>query len=391
MPESAIDLHKDWAGHWDLKRNLHFNHGSFGATPTAILLRQAEFVAGFNREREDFLWGDGQGVESALVTLREAVKPLARMVGADPQDMVFVDNVTDAFSSVIRSLPLGAGDQVLVTDHIYANFPAPLKELARRQGFEIVVAEIAYPLNDENEIVEAILAKVTLQTKLAVIDHITSPTAIIFPVKDIVAALRERGVDTFVDGAHGPGHLPVNVEDIGAAYYTANNHKWLCAPVGSGFLHVRRDRQDEIMPAVGSGGASHDTPFVDRFTWRGTKDMSPHFMVGEAIAYLEKIHPEGWPGIYRRNHALAVAARDILMSRLKIAAPCPEAMVGAIFTLPLEQFSFRGKLRNEMIARFGYGVVATEFNGRPFMRVCAHLYNNLGQYEEMAEALGEIL
>jgi isopenicillin-N epimerase len=393
------DLDKDWAEHWAFRRKFHFNHGSFGATPIKILERQAAMMAAFNAEREDWLWGTAD-TTSMLKLVPQAVNPLAEFVGADPADLVYVDNVTDAFSSVIRSLSLGTGDQVLVTNHIYANFPPPLKDLARWQGFEIVIAQIPYPVESDGQIVAAIMGKVTSRTKLAIIDHISSPSAIIFPVKNIVAALKEKNVDTFVDGAHGPGQVSVDVGDLGAAYYAANNHKWLCAPVGSGFLHVRRDRQAEIMPAVGSGAAHPDAPFAERFVWRGTKDMSAHLMVPETIEYLAALHPQGWEGIRCRNHELAVAARNILADALGVEKPCPDEMIGAMFTLPLGKLNFPpelmaewpvNRLRSVMIARYGYGVTTVEFEGQYLLRVTAHLYNNVGQYRELAAALEPVL
>lgn len=384
------DLDRDWAEHWTFRRKFHFNHGSFGATPTKMLERQAEMVAAFNAEREDWLWGTAD-TTSMLKLVPEAVPKLAAFVGADPDDLVYVDNVTDAFSSVLKSLSLKSGDQVLVTNHLYANFPSPLQDAARRFGFEVVMVEVPYPVEDEEQIFDAIMMQVTDRTRLAIIDHITSPTALLFPVKRLAAALKARGIDTFVDGAHGPGQVDVDVADIGAAYYAANNHKWMCAPVGSGFLHVRRDKQAEIMPAVGSGAAKMDTPFTERFVWRGTKDMSAHVMVPETLDYVAALHANGWIGIRERNHALAVEARNILADALNVAKPCPDEMIGAMFTLPLGRPDFPPTLRSMMIDRFGYGVVVVDFEGQYFLRVTAHLYNNVGQYRQLVEDFGAVL
>jgi isopenicillin-N epimerase len=390
-----INLNDDYAAQWDFRRALHFNHGSFGATPRRILERKFEILKRFNEDRDDFLWGDGRN-KSVLSDIAEAKKPLASFIGAQPQDIVYVDNVTDAFNSVFKSIDLGKGDEVLVTNHIYANFPPPLAEMAKRQGFKIVTVDVPYPPRDDDQIVESILSGVTDRTKLAFIDHITAPTALIFPVKRIVAALKEKGVDSFIDGAHVPGQIPLNVDDIGAAYYAGNHHKWLCVPTGTGFLHVRRDRQDMIMPAVGSGGANRETPFEDRFLWRGTKDVSSHLLVPETIDFMAGLHPKGWAGIYERNHELALAARDILTAKLGIEKPCPDHMVGSMFTLPLGRLDMPQNLEKEfgcnrlrvaMIERHGFGPYATEFEGQYLMRVSAHLYNNLDQYRQLADAL----
>ncbi|MCB9991351.1 MAG: aminotransferase class V-fold PLP-dependent enzyme [Rhodospirillales bacterium] len=379
---------------WDFKRKAHLNHGSFGATPRAILEKQAEFVRTFNLFREDMLWRQGF---DKLKDVRHAV---AAFVGVDTDDVVIVDNATDGFNAVLKSVPLGAGDEVLITSHAYSNYPPVFHEEAARRGFTIVVAEIPYPPESPQQIIDTILAKAGTKTKLAFIDHITSPTALIFPVKEIVAALQAQGIDTFVDGAHAPGQIPLDVKDIGAAYYTGNHHKWMCAPVASAFLYVRKDRQDCIMPAVGSGGASREAPFTERFAWTGTKDISAWACVPETIAYMASLHPDGWTGIMARNHALAVKARDLLCDRLGIIPPCEEAMFGSMFTLPLGSLQFDPETEQkapilrlyELVeARAGFGVYALPFGDQYLLRVSCHLYNEEKDYELLAEAMAEIV
>lgn len=246
--ESSVD----YKAFWDLKRPINVNHGSFGATPRVILEKQRLYQDEFNECRERFLWQGG------LARVAAAKDRMAAFIGAAAEDVVFVDNATDGFNAVLKSVPLGPGDEVLVTTHTYSNFPPVLQEEAARRGFKTVTATIPYPPKDEGQIIDTILEKVSGKTKLAIIDHITSPTALVFPVQKIVEALAEKGIDTFVDGAHAPGQVPLDMAEIGAAYYTGNHHKWLCAPVASAFLYVRKNRQDHIMPAIGSGMASRD-------------------------------------------------------------------------------------------------------------------------------------
>lgn len=384
------DFSHDYAAHWDLINKNPLNHGSFGASPVHILLRLAEREKDFNRDRERFMWH-----ELAPETIRVRAA-LAAFVGAAADDLVLIDNITEGFNTVIRSLPLGPGDEVLITNHIYSPYAPPLRDYAARQGFAVKTANVPYPPRDDDEIIAAILAGVTDKTKLLIVDHITSPTGIIFPVKRIVAALNGRGVDCFVDGAHAPGQVPVNVADIGAAYYSANNHKWICAPVSSGFLHVRADRQDNIVPVIASYPGHRGAPFAERFSWQGTKDLIPRLLVPETIEYMAKLHPQGWAGIFARNHALAVAAGDLMAGALGIAAPYPDHMFGSLFTLPLGTLQFdaqtealeAGKRLSAVLEkRTGLRAYGTLFEGQYLLRLSAHLYNNIGHYQALAAVL----
>jgi isopenicillin-N epimerase len=385
---APFDLTQDCAAHWDLVNRNPLNHGSFGATPAEILKKLAGREEQFNRDREQFLWHD---LNAETLRVRAA---LAKFVGAAVDDLVLVDNITEGINTVLRSLPLGPGDEVLITSHIYSPFPAPLGDLAAWRSFTVKTAEIPYPPRSDDDIINPILAAVTKKTKLAIVDHITSPTALIFPVKKIVAALAARGVDCFIDGAHAPGQIPVNAADIGAAYYSANNHKWLCAPVSSGFLHVRADRQADIVPVVASAPGHRGAKFAERFSWQGTKDMIPRMLVPETIEFMGKLHPQGWPGIMARNHALAVAARDLLTGALGIPAPCPHALFGSMFTLPLGPLQFDAEtlkklqpLSAALQEQTGLRVYSIPFGGQYLLRLSAHLYNNIRHYEALAKVL----
>lgn len=386
---------QNWKDVWNFTRYTSLNHGSVGATPVELMRKKAELDQYINGGREAFIRkGEYQQM------LDRSQQAVAAFVGAGQKDLVLTDRVTDALNSVVKSVDLGPGDELLVTNHIYPSYKDFLTGLSQRQGFKLVTVEIPYPLESDEQIVDAILAKASGHTRLALIDHISSPSALVFPVKRIVAALEEKGIDTFVDGAHAPGQLPVDVQDIGAAYYAGAHYKWLCAPWASGFLHVRSDKQHNIIPAVSSGDARLDVPFQDRFGWQGVMDPLPRIMIADTITYMTSLHPEGWDGIYKRNHDLAIEARDIVFGALGLPKACPDHMVGSMFTIPLKGLQFDDealkkptllKIYDYMTDRHRLEVYASEINGVYLPRVSCHLYNERQDYEKLAHAMVEFV
>ena len=308
-----------WADLWPLDPVVDYlNHGSFGACPIAILEKQSELRVRLEREPVDFL------VRALPGLLAEARAALAGFVGADGDDLAFVPNATAGVNAVVRSLAFSPGDEILTTDHAYAACKKTLDYAATRTGARVVVASIPFPLSSDEEIVSAVLSRVTSHTRLAMLDHVTSPTALVFPIERLVAGLSARGVDTLVDGAHALGMVPLDLTRIGAAYYTANAHKWLCAPKVAAFLHVRRDRQKGLHPvSISHGYAAGEARFKDEFDWTGTIDPTPAFCIPDCIAYLGGLLPGGWPELMATNGALALKARAILCEALGVPPPAP--------------------------------------------------------------------
>jgi isopenicillin-N epimerase len=381
---------QDYRHLWDIKSDVFTNHGSFGATPIAVLDKQAILEKEFNASREQFL---RQESDSQLLKSKEHI---SNLLGMAVSDFVFVDNVTEGFNTVIKSLQLQSGDEVIITNHSYNCFVPVLEVESQNRNFKVVTADIPYPMVSDEAVVDEILSRVTDKTKLCIVDHITSPTAFIFPVKKIVEALKKRGVETFVDGAHAPGQIDINVESIGAAYYTANHHKWLCAPVSSGFLYVRPDMQGGIHPLVSSYTAGESNDFSMRFLWQGTRNPSARILTGEAITYMEGLLSGGWNEIRDRNHNLAVKARDLLCAELNIAAPCQNDLFGSMFTIPLKDINIIDpesevnpaiQIYNYTQQRFGFGMYIQPFEGQYLLRCSCHLYNSIGDYKKVAEAI----
>ena len=373
---------------------MFLNHGSFGACPAAILKLQAKLRRQMEAEPVQFLW---RRYEERLEAARAVV---AQFVGARQRDLVFVTNATSGVNAVLRSVKLRSGDELLTTDHDYNACHNVLVEAAHRAGARLVVARVPFPVRSAEQILEAILESVTSRTRLAMIDHVTSSTSLVFPVARIVRELERRGVDTLVDGAHAPGMVPLDLSRLRPAYYTANLHKWVCAPKGAAFLWVREDKQRKMQPAVISHGNNTPRPgyssFQDRFDWAGTFDPSAWFCTGEVIRWMGELFPGGWRAIRNENHQLAVQARDSLCRELSVDAPCPGALLGSMATLPLPQkfqgLPRSGKIDSEQLRLYDeFGMEVPFFRiGQPerrYFRISAHLYNSLADYEYLAEAL----
>ncbi len=341
------------------------------------------------REPVDFL------VKALPPRLDAARQALAMFLNADPQDLVFVANATAGVNAVLRSLAFEPGDELLLTNHTYAACRKTVDFVTARSGARVVVANLPFPCRHEDEIVAAVLQCVSARTRLALLDHVTSPTALILPIARLVADLRARGVDTLVDGAHAPGMVPLALSDLDAAYYTGNAHKWLCAPKGAAFLHVRRDRQAALHPTVISHG--YTAGFHAEFDWTGTLDPTPWLCIPTALQYMGGLLRGGWPQVMATNRALALQARALLLQALAVAAPCPESMIGSIASIPLpaaaagapgarlDSKGLHDWFRERGVETWLYP------HPLPLLRISAQLYNNLGQFEKLAQLLGEAL
>ena len=386
----------EWAALWPLDPAVTFlNHGSYGACPTEILRHQTMLRAQLEAEPVRFL---GRELEGRLDAARAALAPF---VGADPDDLAFIGNATGGVNAVLRSLSLEVGDEVLTTDHAYAACRNTLDYVASRAGARVVVATIPFPVAAPPQVVDAVLARVTPRTRLALVDHITSPTGLILPIERIVAELAARGVETLVDGAHAPGMVPLDLRALGAAYYSANCHKWLCTPKGSAFLWVRRDRQAGVHPLTISHGAKGEragrTRFRLEFDWTGTQDPTAWLVVPTAIEYLAGLVPGGWPALMARNRALALEARRLLCAAAGTPPACPEEMIGSLASVILPdsvttEAGGRGvpePLQSRLLGAHGIEVPIMRWPASPrrLIRVSAQLYNRAEQYTRLAEAL----
>jgi isopenicillin-N epimerase len=392
-------VYAELARHWTLDPAVAFlNHGSFGACPSHVLAVQQELRARIERQPVLFL---SRELESLLDAARAA---LGQFVDADPDDLAFVPNATTGVNTVLRSLRFGPGDELLTTDHAYNACRNALRAVAQ-SGARVVTTAVPWPGTAPARVVDAVLGAVTARTRLALLDHVTSPTGLIFPVETLVRALQERGVDTVVDGAHAPGMLSLSIRGLGAAYYTGNCHKWLCTPKGSGFLHVRRDRQEHMLPlAISHGYNSNRTDrsrFRLLFDWGGTDDPTPFLCIPEAIRFLGALLPGGWPELMQRNRALALEGRAVLCAALRIPEPAPAEMIGSLASVPLpdstgplpDPGSLYDPVQRTLYDRYRIEVPVFTFPEHPrrLVRISAQLYNSRSQFELLARALTETL
>ena len=395
------------ASAWGLDPSITFlNHGSCGACPRPVLAAQQAWRDAMEAEPIDFL---GRQLAALMDGTRAA---LAAFLGADGEDLVFVPNATAGISTVLRSVRFQPGDQLLATSLEYNASLNALRYAAERDDAQVVIADIALPVLDRDAVVAAVLAHVTPQTKLALLSHITSPTGVILPIAELVRELDRRGIDSLIDGAHGPGMVPIDLDTLGAAYYTGNGHKWLSAPKGSAFLHVRRDRQTGIRPlAIGHGA---NVPLAGRSRFRlehdvmATQDPTPYLGMGAAITFMGSLLPGGWQSLMDANHALALEARDVLCDALDVAPLVADDMVGSIAAVPLRRPGSAlppgsgAAIHEQLFHEHRIEVPIYEIPGGPiapdgsaesitFVRISAQHYNSIEQYRRLAPILAALV
>lgn len=374
----------------------YLNHGSFGACPKCILEFQQELRTRLERQPVQFFVRDLEPL------LDQARAGLARFLMASADDLVFVPNATAGVNTVLHSLSFKPGDQLLVTDHEYNACRNAVVATAEKTGATVCVAALPFPLSSADQLSASILQHVNERTRLVLLDHVTSQTGLILPLQNLVPTLQQQGALVLVDGAHAPGMLPLDLNRLGADFYTGNCHKWLCAPKGAGFLHVQPRHQNCIRPLSISHGAN--SPRTDRsrflieFGWTGTWDPTAMLSVPEAIRFMDRLLPGGWQELMERNHALAVAGRRLLCEALAIDLPCPDSLLGALASLPLPDAKNTEPPRSPLYMdslqerlwtkhRIEAPVIPWPAPPKRLLRISAQAYNYLEQYRFLADLL----
>jgi isopenicillin-N epimerase len=387
--------------HWLLDDAVVFlNHGSFGACPRAVLEYQTELRRLAERQPVQFF------ARSLAPLLEESLGVLADFVGASADRVVFVPNATTGVNTVLRSLRFRRGDELLTTDHAYAACRNALDWMARREGLTVKVVRVPLPVSSPDEVIAALVAEVGPRTRLAMIDHVTSPTGLVLPVEILVPELQRRGVLVLVDGAHGPGMVPLALDALGADFYTGNCHKWVCAPKGAALLYADPRHHQDLWPlSISHGGFAPGLDAAARmraaFAWTGTSDPTAYLAVGRAIEVVAQLVDGGWPEVRRHNRELALRARRLLCDRLSCPALCPDSMIGSLaaVSLPHDPDSpdpahpGQSVLNRELLARAGIEVPVFHWPEHPhrLLRISAHLHNGFAEYEYLAAWLTEVL
>jgi isopenicillin-N epimerase len=357
------------------------NHGSFGACPRAVFERYQEWQLELEREPVLFLARRLDGL------LAEARGALGEYVGADPDDLVFVPNATSGVNIAAWPLGLQPGDEVLSTNLEYGALDLTWEHVCGDFGARYVRTPIPLPLGDEEEVVETIWTGVTGRTRVLYLSHHTSGTALTLPVAELCRRARERGIVTVVDGAHVPGHLPLNLRALDPDFYTGNCHKWLGAPKGAGFLYVRRELQRDVHPLVFSWGYEGDDPsFVMRHEKQGTRDPSAQLTVPTAIDWQRE---HDWDAVRERCHGLARQA----VSELGLESLVPgrrHDLFGQMVTLRLPD-SAPADLKQRLYDEYRIEIPTFERPGGNYIRVSFQGYNDAGDLERLKTALGALL
>ncbi|MEX0846748.1 MAG: aminotransferase class V-fold PLP-dependent enzyme [Ilumatobacteraceae bacterium] len=364
------------------------NHGSFGATPAPVFDEYQRLQ--LEMERQPVRWLQREA-DDRLAVARAA---LASYVGCDADELVYFPNPTQAINMVVRSLHLARGDEVLTTDHEYGAMDRTWRVVCAEANARYVQAHIPVPLPPADEVVERIWAGVTSRTKVLFISHITSATAVRFPVEELVRRANEAGIITIVDGAHVPGHIPLDVRAVGADFYTGANHKWLCAPKGSTFLYARRDVQPMLKPLVVSWGWESLNPsgstFIDHHEWQGTRDLAPFLATPAAIEWTQA---QGWAAQQQRSHDMVAAAIARVAALTGLPSMYPDdgfAWFGqmAVALLPdVDVVALKAALYDE----FCVELPVHRFADQPMLRISIAAYNDESDIDALIGALTALL
>jgi isopenicillin-N epimerase len=377
-----------WRQYWRLRPGtIYLNHGSFGPPPEPVRAARRQWQQRLDSQPMDFF------VRQYEPAWRDARRKLANFVGSSSDNLILVDNATTAMNVVADSFPLRPGDEVLLTDHEYGAVQRIWQRACQQAGAASPkTAEVPLPVHTTEQVVDAILAAVNERTRLIVVSHISSPTAIIFPVRDICHAARQRGIPVCVDGPHAPAQIALHIDQLDCDFYTASCHKWLSAPFGSGFLYVCPKQQSRIRPPVLSWGRlrpEQPATWADEFIWSGTRDPSAYLSIPAAIDFLESVPLETFRA---GTHELARYARQRLVELTAIEPPVPDSKewFASMALVPLPPGD-RQSLQDALWKRYAIEVPIVDWGGGRYIRVSCHLYNRSSDLDVLVRSLRELL
>ncbi len=363
---------------------LTVNHGSFGATPKPVLAVQEDWRRRMEAQPSRFM---RMILPDAL---RAAAEAMARFLGAEGKDLAFLENATTGCNAVLRSRRLKQGDEVLVLTHGYGAVRNTVRYVTELVGARMTEAALPYPHPDADGVVAALAEAITPRTRLAVLDHITSPSALVLPLARMIAACHARGVPVLVDGAHGPGQVDIDLRALGADWYVGNCHKWLCAPKGAAFIWASPERQEGLHPVTISHG--YGKGFLEEFDWTGTRDFSAFLAVPAAIEFHDRL---GGPALRTRNIALAAEATALIARRLNTEPGATGELAGSmgVVRLPItgDVSAERARVLRQHLLDQRTDVPLHAIADGIWMRISAYAYNELADYEKLAEIAARVM
>jgi isopenicillin-N epimerase len=385
MSSMAVDLRSEFL----LDPEVTFlNHGSFGACPKPVFADYQRWQLELERQPVEFL---GRRYHDLMAESRAA---LGTYLNAPPDDLIYVDNATAGVNVVVKSLALEPGDEVVTTDHEYGACDLTWQFLQERNGITVNRVHVALPVTTQDDLFETIWAQVTERTKVIYLSHITSFSALIFPVEEICRRAREAGIFTLIDGAHAPGQIPLDMQAIGADCYAGNLHKWLCAPKGAGFLYVRPEHQEWMQSVIVSWGwGDREAPvasqFIRRNQWQGTRDPAAFLTVPAAIQFQAE---NDWESIRARCHELVSLARRRIATLTDLAVISPQSTDWFVqmVTCPVRTADIE-RLKVGLYEQYRVEIPCMEWQGKQFVRVSIQAYNTPEDVDCLLEGLGRLL
>lgn len=369
----------------------YLNHGTVGAPPVRVLKKQQALRDEIERLPARFMLRELALEQPApwrsVSRLRDAVAPVAAFLGARPDDLVFVPNVTTGTNAVLRSVALAAGDEIVISDRAYGAVTLAAEAVARERGAILRIIEVPHPVRSRDDVVQAFAAALTSHTRLVIVDHITAHTALVMPVAEIAAVCRARGIPVLVDGAHAPGSFAVNIPSLGVDYYSANLHKWAHAPRSCGILWAAADRQRTLRHPIVSWGSGKG--FLREFELHATADPTTYLAAPEGIALLQEW---GFDAVLGYMHGLAWEAANVLTTCWETTIETPREMIGALVTVPLPERAGATaddakRLRLSLLVDDRIEVQLHAWRGRLWARVSAQVYNDRADIERLAQAV----
>lgn len=377
---------------WPLDPNItYLNHGTVGVTPTPVLAVQQAIRDEIERGPSQFLLRAQSGLcgcpTDVPTRVRTAANAVASHLGARGDDLVFVDNATTGVNAVLRSFAFKPGDEILLTDHNYGATLRTAQFVARGAGAIVRTATVPYPRFDPAELVASVSKAITPKTRIAVLDHVTSESALVFPLAELAAECRRRGVAVLVDAAHAPGVLPLNLRTLDVDWYSANLHKWACSPRSCGILWAAPDRQPDLHPPVISWGL--DQGFTAEFDWVGTRDVSAWLAAPAGFEFLDSL---GLDRVWQHNHGLAWTGAQHLANRWDTQLGFRESDIGFMTTVPLPATAGStpadaARLRDALLFTHHIEVQLHAAHGRLWTRISAQVYNEMADVEKLADAV----